>query len=427
MRETGRVLLGLAGAVVISWIAWDVIERRALAAGIAAIAARGEPTSIDAVPRGADTAERYDAARIYSAAAERARELPVEVTFRLPRIDVDSVAAPPINLEELERTYRPDAAPLQLLDQATPLDFNGFGDIDPESQQGLSTLAHLAAVRADLLSARGHGDAAANALVAHARLWRTVPLFLRWQISTRLLGSLRIMLRHTQPSEPALAALQRAVSELPDTDALVTDVQQRRAQFLDDIAAPRGTLTEAVARRALRPYVVRSNRRQLESFEGALAVAAQPWPARLIAAREIERRYGDAFRAMGRGGFFERLTGPEAMGFAALQVIPAARDLAARRVIVATLAVERYRRANRGAPPAALDALVPAYLAAVPVDPMSGKAVAYKRTDTGYRLYSVDTDRTDDGGALYGIGSRAQLMPLQRVPRDLGVDVVTAR
>ena len=58
---------------------------------------------------------------------------------------------------------------------------------------------------------------------------------------------------------------------------------------------------------------------------------------------------------------------------------------------------------------------------------LSGKAVADKRPDTGYRLYSVDTDRTDDGGALYGIGSRAQLMPLQRVPRDLGVDVVTAR
>ena len=70
---------------------------------------------------------------------------------------------------------------------------------------------------------------------------------------------------------------------------------------------------------------------------------------------------------------------------------------------------------------------MPAYLAAVPVDPFSGSPLAYQRTEAGYRLYSVDIDRKDDGGALYGIGSKLQLTPQQRSPRDLGIEVATSR
>ena len=97
---------------------------------------------MDAIPTGGDTSERQLAARVYAAAAEQVRALPREITFRLPRIDVDSVAVPPVNLEELERTYRHDAPALQLLDQAAPLDFNGFGDFAPDvADQFLPTLA----------------------------------------------------------------------------------------------------------------------------------------------------------------------------------------------------------------------------------------------------------------------------------------------
>jgi hypothetical protein len=426
VKEAGRVFLGLIGAIAISAIVWDQVETRALARDIDAIAARGEPTTVDAIAAGGDTPERYDAARIYHAAAERVRQLPPEVTFRLERTDVDSTVTV-ANLDQLERTYRPDSAAMQLLDQATPLDFNGFGDVGRENEQWLGPLANLACVRADVLSARGHGDKAAGALVASVRLWRTVPIPFRSQVSSRVLGSLRILLRHTQPAEPALAALQKALADLPDADALVTDVQYRRARFIDAIDAPRPSLTEALARRALRPYIARSNRRQLEMFKEALAVAAQPWPAKLAAGRDIERRYAEAFRSMNRRGFFARLASPPGIAFAALALTPAARDLAARRVSIATLAVERYRRANHGANPASLDALVPAYLVAVPIDPFSGSPLAYRVTGTGYRLYSVDTDAKDDGGVLYGIGSKVQLMPQQQAPRDLGIEVLTSR
>jgi len=98
-------------------------------------------------------------------------------------------------------------------------------------------------------------------------------------------------------------------------------------------------------------------------------------------------------------------------------------DLAARRVLVATLAVERYRRDHAGTIPPSLQAVVPAYLASVPVDPFSGDPLTYKPDAGGYVLYSLDTNLRNDGGALYGFGSRKQLMPRGGEARDLGIRV----
>jgi hypothetical protein len=66
---------------------------------------------------------------------------------------------------------------------------------------------------------------------------------------------------------------------------------------------------------------------------------------------------------------------------------------------------------------------VPQYLRAVPQDPFSGNPLIYTTTASEYRLYSVDYDRKDDGGVVYGLGSKAERMPRQGQPRDLGVRV----
>jgi hypothetical protein len=64
---------------------------------------------------------------------------------------------------------------------------------------------------------------------------------------------------------------------------------------------------------------------------------------------------------------------------------------------------------------------VPAFLPAVPVDPFSGEPLVYKPSAADYLLYSVDANRKDDGGQIYGIGS-LNPMPLPRV-RDYGIRV----
>jgi hypothetical protein len=74
------------------------------------------------------------------------------------------------------------------------------------------------------------------------------------------------------------------------------------------------------------------------------------------------------------------------------------KGLAIQRTAQAALAVERYRLANRGALPPTLDALVPTYLAAVPLDPFDDQPLRYKRMPKGFSVYSIGADLRDDGG-----------------------------
>ena len=59
----------------------------------------------------------------------------------------------------------------------------------------------------------------------------------------------------------------------------------------------------------------------------------------------------------------------------------------------------------------------------MPQDPFSGRPIIYVRGAADYRVYSVDNNRADDGGVLYGIGSGGQLMSRGGAPRDYGIHV----
>lgn len=62
------------------------------------------------------------------------------------------------------------------------------------------------------------------------------------------------------------------------------------------------------------------------------------------------------------------------------------------------LAVHRH---EHGAFPDSLAELTPGLLNELPLDPCSGQAFVYRRTDDGYVLYSLGYNRTDDNGAGY--------------------------
>jgi hypothetical protein len=57
-------------------------------------------------------------------------------------------------------------------------------------------------------------------------------------------------------------------------------------------------------------------------------------------------------------------------------------------------------RADEKNYPEKLDALVPKYLAKIPEDVFSGKAILYRRTEKGFLLYSVGLNGKDDEGKL---------------------------
>ena len=429
MRSGLRLVSAVLVFVIVCYVVWDQAEQRALARDIDAIAARGEPITVGDVS-GADTPERHDAARIYAAAAERYRAMPQELTFRLPRLDLDTTAQPPLDLMALERQYRPDTPALQLVDQATPLDFNGFGDVAPDMETSvMASLNFLAALRADFLSVHGKGDDAAKALIPCVRLWRTVSPFLRYQVSGRILGSVRILLRHADPGAAALSELASSLAALPEDDEVAHQTMLQRARFIDSFGEPQRSVTDQLAARAMRPYLTRQRRQRLVNYEEALAIARDSWPRKFVRANALQSQYAERW---GRGGgrrqtLAQRLVPPEGLGIMSLGTTATGLDLAARRVLVATIAVERYRRDHAEALPPSMQALVPAYLASVPLDPFSGDPITYKPDAAGYLLYSIDTNLKNDGGALYGLGSRRNLMPRGGEPRDMGIRVDVRR
>lgn len=73
------------------------------------------------------------------------------------------------------------------------------------------------------------------------------------------------------------------------------------------------------------------------------------------------------------------------------------RSCTEARLVRTALAVERYRLA-KGALPESLEVLVPEFLESVPRDLFGEGPVKYRKTDTGYMIYSVGEDREDDGG-----------------------------
>jgi hypothetical protein len=78
--------------------------------------------------------------------------------------------------------------------------------------------------------------------------------------------------------------------------------------------------------------------------------------------------------------------------------LAAHRSAARLRLLIGELAIRRYKL-EKGSDPPSLEALVPAYLAQVPIDPYSGRAIQYRpERDQGHRLYCVGPDGQDDDG-----------------------------
>jgi hypothetical protein len=50
--------------------------------------------------------------------------------------------------------------------------------------------------------------------------------------------------------------------------------------------------------------------------------------------------------------------------------------------------------------PEELDRLAPEILEKIPVDPFNGKAMIYKKQDSGFMVYSVGSNLKDDGGRV---------------------------
>ena len=67
------------------------------------------------------------------------------------------------------------------------------------------------------------------------------------------------------------------------------------------------------------------------------------------------------------------------------------------RTVILALAAARYRE-EHGRYPESVEALLPDYLDAVPIDPSDGAPIRYRALDEGFVAYSLALNRTDEGG-----------------------------
>jgi len=77
-----------------------------------------------------------------------------------------------------------------------------------------------------------------------------------------------------------------------------------------------------------------------------------------------------------------------------------ATAIAQQHLLKTAIALKRYQLAHKTWPDS-LNQLVPAYLPAVPLDPIDGQPLRYQKSANeadGYTLYSIGVNGIDDGG-----------------------------
>jgi hypothetical protein len=418
---------------------WDYLEARRLSSIVEAIRSRGERTAFAAI--GDDepvTAEQKEASRYYGAAGILAKDAPGERLQRAEALLAELVGLHPgpsalvagdPRLEELRRLEASYTPALDLIDRASLLDARGL-DYSHRTPFGFPewSLANINGVRIARLALAGQSDAACRALLSTLRLHRVFADPYYVTVPIPVTNNLRQILTLAPPDERMLSTLQQEFSRWDADSEIERRLIDNRARLIERFwpAASGPSLTLPRIRESrdfgsswlVRPWVTNRITRVISQYEEALAAARLPWPARLDAAADLQRRYPAS----------PRQTAWLSANLAAAEIgrlAPAvAAELSLKRVSIVVLAVERYRRATANRPPAALDDLVPQYLERVPQDPFSGQTLRYSTTGARYAVYSVGVNRADDGGDWTDIGPehpRRRYAPLSQ--KDVGLDL----
>lgn len=207
--------------------------------------------------------------------------------------------------------------------------------------------------------------------------------------------SLTRVLARSHPSDGALAALQGDLRQSAGRLTFDDVIKGEFALFCDLCTGGTGGMTvesgwdDNLVQRWGQSWIFRRQLvNSMPAFRDALEAAEAPTPANL--------------RANAPSGLapLGQMTSPlagallDSMQRGRMAVEHARAKLLAAEAGVAAL---RFYNAN-GRMPESLDELVPDYLATMPIDPFTGQALVFLKTDDGLVIYSVSFDGVDDGG-----------------------------
>jgi hypothetical protein len=275
----------------------------------------------------------------------------------------------------------------------------GDGAYIPEARRVAPLLIYDALLREQA----GDADGALESCRALVNLARSFgdepdPLCVAFRVTMRSVACRQIerTLARVRPSAAALAELQRLLEDeeaqplfLMGARALrawLHRVMEALAEGETKVDAFPGWVTAGLAVNA-RPVTLRVSTRIVE-------IAKLP-----VGQQEAELRSRGLPKPEEGSIFVREYIFPKIQKVATDLAHGQVRTQAELRCAIVALAAERYRLA-RGAWPESPDALVPAYLHAVPADPYDGQPVRYRRLADGVVIYCIGPDGNDDLGNL---------------------------
>jgi hypothetical protein len=259
-------------------------------------------------------------------------------------------------------------------------------------------------------SENGQSQSAANSVISGFSLARSlanepviIPQLVRMACHGHTTSGLERCLNRTTFTDEQLAELSRCLIDAEDHSTLTRAYVGDRCHFLDALKKPESLISEitndgmpispihgpfldlykAVGLADLDAIIY------LDSIERYIEITKLPAYQRKKASDALEARLA----SLSHIHVFIHMLMPSISRTAAIEI----RSIAGLRAARSGIAVERYRLAN-GKLPDSLTELVPAYLESVPKDPFDGNRMRYKKLETGFVVYSICEDMSDDGG-----------------------------
>jgi hypothetical protein len=416
---------GWCALPIIAWLVWGWIESTRLDRVLDALEARKERLDVADFETKPTTAAQKEASHLYAEAGKLVGEHGVawadatrvsgliEEACSTPVADGPGRASAVQGLQVFEEPY---AKALDLVERASLLKGVGWDEDDRPERFSIVEIQPLTLARANVariarLSCTGDDAGAAAALIASLRLqrfWNS-----RFQL-IRTAHSLQLVLSGRGVSPEVLREIQEEY--IPTTNDRVFEelMLRERAVWLSFMMPgvfsdpPRGagpqriSPLEAIATRLARPLRDHRLVAEIDEFDQAIAIAKIQWPVTLDAVNAFAKAHPSIRSQSIPRGLLENLTRPWGAHIATnvmtSYVTAIAETLARARSSVGAVAVARFAGAHANALPETLDLLVPDYLSAPLIDPFSGEQLKYRHDATGYKVYSVGSNRKDDGG-----------------------------
>lgn len=396
VRHALRVIVAIL-IVAAAWKVWENVERRRLERAYGELVrlemALPRPSS---VPADEPLADPYYAAAAVAAVAQASDGSPLQADEALRRQDGvlrrqrEALAggAPLAATEQAARDVflARNSLVTDLVERGSELRFHAFRDGEVRSLRfrGLPASARSVAMKTVHLLAIGDGSGAASSLVARLRLLRAFDGDVGGEVHKSLEAlqaatDIGLLLSSGLAREGDLAALDRALSGVYRESEFL-DVLFRLARARYDIAS--------WAEPPLRPVALHVGVTEQQTIAQAMDASKLPWHQRLSAMdglREGMLNFDRPGRSNDVKPLLQRFVPLMAAGNAALSAAQIA------------IAVERHRLRTGNLPETVGDL---ESNQSASIDPFSGEAFRYRVTANSFVVYSVGSNRRDDGGNL---------------------------